>query len=467
MKLPEMIGKQLLEPDPDPKPQEPEQGHIKIPGFVGSLRPFQSDGVRYMAQRRRVLLGDEMGLGKTIQTLATLQLMDTFPAVVICPSSLKLNWEAETAKWLPKRSVQVLQGNKVGPLGADLIVLNYDVAYEWHRHLLGMRPKALVLDEAHYIKNPEARRSGCIKQLANEIDVRLLLTGTPILNKPEELVSLLALLGAIKGLGGYSWFSQQYCHGGSLKHIYQNKMAQLNKQLRESCYLRREKADVLKELPPKQRTVVPLEIGNRPEYTYQVKHLIKRVKAGEHCLMGGLEQLRLMTGLGKTLAIQNWVDTFLSTGSKLILFAEHTELQRRFMGLWPTAAHVLGEDSMEVRHAQVQRFQTDPECRLIVCSLKAAGVGLTMTAASDVAFAELGWTPAEHDQAEDRAHRMGQYNSVNCWYLLAPRTVDEYAYNLIQSKRSVVNAATSGQEADETPEVVGKRLFAMLQAHAA
>lgn len=464
MRLRERIGKWLLGPEPEkPAPQKP----LVIPGLSATLRSYQEEGVRYLATKRKVLLADEMGLGKTLQTLAAVEHVGAYPAVVVCPSSLKLNWADEAQRWLPHRKVQVLRGNKVGPIGGDIIVLNYEIAYSWHRHLLGAKPKAIIMDEAHYIKNPDAIRSGCLAQIAREIDMRLLLTGTPILNRPEELVALLSILDQIKALGGYWYFSTRYCRGGSFKHAYKPNLTELNKELRERCYLRREKSNVLKELPAKTRTVVPIELGCRSEYEHRVKMLLKNLgKPGALPLMAGLEQLRCLVGLGKVLAVQNWVDTFLSTGSKLILFAEHREVQQRFMSLWPTAAHVVADDSEDVRHAQVKRFQTDPECQLIICSLRAAGVGLTLTAASDVAFAELGWTPAQHDQAEDRAHRFGQVNAVNCWYLNAKNTLDDYTFGLIEAKRAMVSAATSGKYQLEDGEVA-QELVSLLKAHCA
>jgi SNF2 family DNA or RNA helicase len=243
-------------------------------------------------------------------------------------------------------------------------------------------------------------------------------------------------------------------------------MTKLNSALRQLCYLRREKKDVLKELPAKQRTIIHLELSNLSEYNRKVKEILRHSKDEDFSLLGGLEQLRLMVGLGKLQGVQNWVETFMSTGSKLVLFAEHVEVQRKLLALWPNSAHILGEDSSEVRNQQVHRFQTDPSCQLMICSLKAAGVGITLTAASNVAFVELGWTSAEHDQAEDRVHRIGQTQPVNCWYLLAPKTVDEYAYSMIEGKRSVVEAATAGQ-VDSTPTQAGEALLALLRAQAA
>lgn len=443
-----------------------DESDIDIPNFAGKLRGYQAAGVRYMSSRKRVLLADEMGLGKTIQTLATVEHNKAFPCIVISPASLKLNWAEEAHKWLPARKAQVLQGTSPYDIDADIIILNYDIAYYWHRKLIELRAKSLVLDEAHYIKNPKAQRTGSVKHLASMIDIRLLLTGTPILNRPDELVALLSMLDQMKALGGFWWFSHQYCNGGSFKTINIHNMTKLNATLRQSCYLRREKKDVLKELPAKQRTIIHLELSNLEDYNRKVKEILRHSKDENFSLLGGLEQLRLMVGLGKLQGVQNWVETFLSTGSKLVLFAEHVEVQRKLLALWPNSAHILGEDSAEVRNQQVHRFQTDPNCQLIICSLKAAGVGLTLTAASNVAFVELGWNSAEHDQAEDRVHRIGQTQPVNCWYLLAPKTVDEYAYSMIEGKRSMASAATAGQ-VDSPPAPAADTLLALLQSQAA
>jgi SNF2 family DNA or RNA helicase len=157
-----------------------------------------------------------------------------------------------------------------------------------------------------------------------------------------------------------------------------------------------------------------------------------------------IEALKQLAARGKIAAATEWITSFIESGEKLIVFAHHQEIQDELLVLFPSAAVVRGGDDVLIRQANVDRFQTDANCRLIVCSLRAGGVGITLTAASNVCFLELGWTPAEHDQAEDRCHRIGQKESVTAWYILADGTLESEIAALIEEKRSVVNAATDG-----------------------
>ncbi len=160
----------------------------------GELRPFQRAGVAYVLWSRRCFLADEQGLGKTVQALAALEADDAYPAVVVCPASLKLNWRREIEHWLPHRSVTVVSGTSGTHEAADIIVLNYEIVHA-HRARLGLRtPKALVLDESHYVKNPRAKRTQAVRRLVGALApdaLRLNLTGTPVMNHPEELIAQL------------------------------------------------------------------------------------------------------------------------------------------------------------------------------------------------------------------------------------------------------------------------------------
>src|SRR3712207_2751452 len=155
--------------------------------------------------------------------------------------------------------------------------------------------------------------------------------------------------------------------------------------------------------------------------------------------------LRQLVGVGKLHAAHAWIADFLASGEKLVVFAAHRAVQSDLMERFPDAAHILGADTPAERDAQVQRFQSDPSVGLCICSLRVAAHGFTLTAASDGAFLELGWTAAEHDQAEDRADRVGQTDSVTAWYLLAADTIDERMAAVITAKREIVGAVTDGR----------------------
>ena len=429
---------------------------VDLPPLGGELMPFQAAGVRYALKRRRAFIADEQGLGKTVQALAAMEAEEAYPALVICPASLKLNWEREANKWLPNRTTAVVSGRKAIDLdGVDIVIVNYDVVGPHVRRLAALRARTLVLDESHYCKNPQAQRTKAVAELAAALrpDALLLaLTGTPLVNRPKELVPQLRILGRLGAFGSGAELERRFGAGTERERLHWH--------LRRTCYVRRLKKDVLPQLPAKRRAVVPFDLSNEREYRHAERDLrawiSERFSSSEELksrvdsamraeALVKVNALRQLVGVGKLHAAHAWIADFLTSGEKLVVFAAHRAVQRDLMERFPDAAHILGDDTPAERDAQVQRFQSDPDVALCVCSLRVAAHGFTLTAASDVAFLELGWTPAEHDQAEDRAHRIGQTDSVTAWYLLAADTIDERMAALIDSKREVIGAVTDGR----------------------
>ncbi len=430
----------------------------------GELHPFQRAGVRYALERRRTFIADEQGLGKTVQALATLEADDAFPAAVICPASMKLVWKRESEHWLPNRSVAVLDGRLDATWGeeaeaAEIVVLNYDIL-EAHSEKLAERGlRALVLDESHYVKNPRAQRTKAALELVERLDddaLRLALTGTPILNRAEELVAQLRVLGRLAEFGSGARLTRRFRSAGSDDRLHWN--------LRARCYVRRTKKQVLPQLPAKRHDTVPVLLSNEHEYRLAERDVIawlqslpldlstidaKVAAALRSEQLVRLNNLRQLAARGKLPTALAWIADFLESGEPLVVFAEHIAMQKAVIGRFPGAAQILGADSSVKRQQAVDAFQSEDGPQLIVCSLKAASQGITLTRASNVAFLELDWTPARHDQAEDRLHRIGQDSAVTAWYLLAPDTIDESMAELLERKRSLINAVTDGQVRDE------------------
>jgi SWI/SNF-related matrix-associated actin-dependent regulator of chromatin subfamily A-like protein 1 len=434
-----------------------------LAGLGGELKPFQRAGVAYLLAQRRAFLADEQGLGKTIEALATLEADDAYPAIVVCPASLKLNWIREIERWLPGRSTQTLAGMGSGdPIpAADITVVNYDILAARGEALAGMEPRAVVLDESHYCKNAAAKRTQAVGRLAASVPneaLVLALTGTPVMNRPPELISQLRIIGRLPDFGSGAQFGRRF--KGIDAHM------RLHWHLRSRCFVRRLKADVLPQLPAKTRTVVPVELDNEAEYRLaetdviawlrsrplDLKELDAKIAAALRAeRLVRLNALKLLAARGKLHAALAWIHDFCSSGERLVVFARHREVQRAVIERFPHALHILGEDSHMARDASVSAFQAadDSGNQLIVCSLEVAGQGLTLTQASNVAFLELDWTPAKHDQAEDRCHRIGQQDAVNAWYLLAAGTIDETMANLLERKRAIIGAVTDGREEDD------------------
>ncbi|HEY2768734.1 MAG TPA: DEAD/DEAH box helicase [Solirubrobacteraceae bacterium] len=445
---------------------------LEIPGLGGELKPFQRAGVSYLLAQRRAFLADEQGLGKTIEALAALEADGAYPAVVVCPASLKLNWLRELAHWLPARSARALigtgarqapstgSGDEQAP--ADVTVVNYDILAARAQELGELRPRALVLDESHYCKNAAAGRTQAAQRLAGAVahdGLVLALTGTPVMNRPPELIAQLRIIGRLGDFGSGAQFGRRF--RGPDAHL------RLHWHLRARCFVRRLKADVLPQLPPKTRSVVPIELDNAAEYRLAERDVVAWLQSQPLDLreldakvaaalraerLVRLNALKLLAARGKLHAALAWIHDFCSSGEPLVVFAHHREIQRAVLERFPKALHILGQDSQVARDGALRAFQAPDagKSQLIVCSMDVAGQGITLTRSSNVAFLELDWTPAKHDQAEDRCHRIGQQDAVNASYLLAAETIDETIATLLDRKRAVIGAVTDGRvEGDE------------------
>ena len=460
------------------------EGTIVIEGLNGTLRPFQQAGVEYALKNKRVFIADEMGLGKTIQAIATIHASKAYPALVVCPASLKLNWKKEIEKWLPDYiHVTSLQGkNATSEFYGDIVIINYDNLKKNAEELKKRGFKSVVFDEFHYLKSSKAQRSKSALDIVKGAEYILGLTGTPIVNRPSELISQLTILDRLKDFGGFWSFASRYT--GAFRTRFGLDMTgaqhleELNEKLRSICYIRRNKKDVLKELPEKQRSVQSVELSNKAEYNKAEKELIEylknesvqdaeflesiqhlpideqlvakhnrmdsteeKVRRAEHLVR--FEALKQLCAKGKLEAFEEWIDNFLETGEKLVVFGTHKKIIRELANKYKCAS-ITGSTPLPERHKAVEAFQNDENVKMIVLNIQAGGVGLTLTESSNVAFIEQAWTPSAHDQAEDRIHRIGQKNQANAWYFLAEDTIDDYIYDLIQRKRLVVDAGTDG-----------------------
>lgn len=468
------IDKELL-----PKDNNNKRSAIKITGLKLELMPFQKTGVEFIEVKEgRVLIADEMGLGKTAQALAWLALHPKErPAVVVCPASLKFNWLEEINKWMKKPGmVQVLSGRKPQKNKAiygDIIIINYDILPNkyikkgkrmieqpftgWVDYLLERKPKVVVLDESHYIKNSKAMRTKAACKLAKHCSNLICLTGTPILNRPVEIFNTLNAIDA--SLFPSFWrFAQRYCgakhNGWGWNFNGASRTKELN-QLLSHIMIRRTKKEVLSELPDKQRTTIPLELANKKEYQ-QIKNnflawLIDKKgtqaakKASKVEQLTKVEYLKQAAARGKLKAAIKWIENVIEN-EKLVVFATHKEIIDQLTNHFDKeAVKIDGSTTQAKRKEAVDRFQKDSKVKLFIGNIKAAGVGITLTAASKVAFLELPWTPGELIQAEDRCHRIGQKNAVNIYYLVGLDTIDSYIANLLKEKAEVIEKVVDGK----------------------
>lgn len=450
-----MLGYTVPEIEPEGLPTVPPPlKSVRMP-FAAKLRPYQREGV-VMIERwgGRVLLADEMGLGKTIQVIAwALCHPEARPVVVVCPAAAKYNWKEEIEKWAPGETVAVLQGRKGEALPADVKwgVVNYDILTNWRSVLT--RVKLVAIDEAHYIRNHYKKggkkgtskftqRTDAVLKLCRDVPHVIAITGSPVINRPMDLFVVLKMLRKDLFPSKFE-FGMRYCEptvekwSGKLVYNGCCNPEELNKLLVNSVMIRRLKADVLKDLPPKQRTVVKVEMD--PAVLYSEKELLNGSP------FETISALRKQCGLAKLPAVMAWVDNFLESGEKLILFCHHRAVGEALAERYGEACvSYRGGLSDAGRWDMVKRFQNDPTCKLFIGSITACGFAINLTAASNVAFAEYPWTPAEINQCEDRAHRIGQKSAVNVWYLMAPKTVDEDAMEVLVGKAGMAGAVLDG-----------------------
>ncbi|XP_051126580.1 uncharacterized protein LOC127248338 isoform X3 [Andrographis paniculata] len=460
--------------------------YIKIPSNIESkLLPFQRDGVRFTLQHGgRVLLADEMGLGKTIQAIAvTTCVHESWPVLILTPSSLRLHWASMIHQWLdiaPSDILVVLSqwsgSNRVGfnivpssnkrsiNLDGVFNIISYDIVPKLQDVLLASDFKVVIADESHFLKNAQAKRTTASLPLLQKAQYLILLSGTPALSRPIELFKQLEALypDVYKSVHEYG---NRYCRGG-IFGVYQgaSNHEELHNLMKATLMIRRLKKDVLSELPVKRRQQVFLELGDAEMKQVNalfceleiVKRKIKISQSKEEAESLKFAEKNLINKIytdsaeAKIPAVLDYLGTIVEAGCKFLIFAHHLpmidSIHKFLLKKKVGCIRIDGSTPAASRQALVTEFQEKDSIKAAVLSIKAGGVGLTLTAASTVIFAELSWTPGDMIQAEDRAHRIGQVSSVNIYYLLANDTVDDIIWDVVQNKLENLGQMLDGHE---------------------
>lgn len=433
---------------------------VIVPGLPdGTLRGYQQAGVAYMLDCPRSIQADDMGLGKTLQTLAVLRASGDTPALVIAPATLTLTWRDEVKRWFPDTPAQVLRNGKTAlDRDAQITIVSYALAKTRADELAQRGFKALVCDEAHYLKNGKAQRTQAIANLARSIPRVHLLTGTPITNRPADLVAPLKILGRLdRDFGGWYTFVTRYCQAARTRYGWDvsgaDHLDELADKLRATCLVRRRKADVLAELPAKTRVIQRVDVS-LAKYREAERALLDAIRChgprraetdrgvGDNVL-AELARALHEAGLAKAPAAVEAIHDYVDSDRKVVVFAHHKDVLDAIEAGMGDARHVRidGDTPREARAEAVRRFQNDPDCRVFLSTTATGGTGITLTAASDVLVVEQEWVPADLDQAEDRLHRLGQTNAVQAVHLIAVGTVDEKIVSVVECKRQVMAAA--------------------------
>ena len=382
-----------------------------------------------------------------------------------------MDFRADMQEFCRKSPTTVASGGSAfshTPSRDGILILNYDVlppkkgrsTSEWVDFLLSLAPKVMVMDESHYIKNPKAKRTKMALELCKRIPKKIFLSGTPIENKTMDFWTTLSVLDP-KNFGNYFKFGMEYCNGYKSMWGYDfsgssNQDTLLAKASR--VMIRRKKCDVLKELPPQQNIVIPVDISNRSEYNWAEADFIQWVRENKGSIAAmrarrseaitRIAYLKTLAARGKLDAIRQWIDNYREeTGKKLVVCASHHEILDELTAGRKKYVRVDGSKSAAARQAAVDQFQSNPDIAEFYGQIKAMGVGMTLTAADTVLFTELEWNPSIHDQAAARVHRIGQTSSnITAYYLIAVGTLEESIAEAIDAKRQNIARVLDGED---------------------
>lgn len=470
--------------------------------------PYQKAGITYMSHRDNTLLADDMGLGKTIQAIGLINADTTIKTVlVVCPTSIKINWFNEFGKWLVNKRKIGLADTTILPTrdhGYDITIIGYDAMRKQADKLKKFEWDLLIVDECHKIKNSKAKQTMAI--IGGKIKVKdspdiiigpvvarkkILISGTPICNKPIELFPLISFLDN-SWKPKFFWYANRYCsasrgrYGLATGEANMELLPELQQKLRETIMIRRLKNDVLKELPPKRRQIIEIDtcgniVEDEKRMVGQYESAFEKAEAEEliaktienddeyraavaklrgfSAAFDQLAKIRHETALKKVPQVIEFVSELLECGKKVIVMCHHRDVQDAILKAYgSTAVLHRGGMSDEEKQDAVENFQKNDSIRVFVGSIMASGVGITLTAASDVVFAELDWVPGNVTQAEDRAHRIGQLDSVNVYHIVLSGSIDARMAEILIEKQRIIEAGLDNDCSQfiEFPPVVAK-----------
>lgn len=428
------------------------------------LYPFQYVGVGFVeAANGRAMIGDEMGIGKTIQAIAYSVLhTEQWPVLVVCPANVKYNWGAEISKWVPDASVCVVKDGKSIIEDANYTVINYDLMAKRKDELLMNGYNLVILDESHYIKNPDAQRTVAVIEVATQSKGLICLTGTPITNRPAEFFTQLNLLrpGRFSNVWNYR---KRYCNAVKTKFGWKydgaSNLAELNEQARDFM-VRRLLEEVIPEMPDLVESFIPVEISDADWNEYndlvamwqqEYEYYLDNPPMPQGFVLNMLTELRHHCGLLKCKYAADYVVDYVVSQSKpLVVFTHHRDVMDNIIDNLSDKTIrygiIRGGTAPAERQRLVAEFQDDG-LDVLFCATVAAKEGITLTNADTVVFVEREWVPGWEAQAAARIRRIGQ-NSQYCnqVFLSVERSIDQHFDAVVKGKAAVLSAALDGDE---------------------
>ncbi len=418
------------------------------------LLSHQIEAVQKLVENKKYILADDMGLGKTTSTIVAAIESGAKKILIICPASLKINWQREIENYT-NRSIYISEGKNFSQ-EHDFVIINYDIIKNFHNvkkksdsQILGANFDLVVVDEAHYIKNGQAQRTKLINDLVKKVDRLWLLTGTPMTSRPMDYFNLLSLVDSPVAKNWMA-YAIRYCSGYQFnaggRKIWNVTGASNLEELRDrtsGLTLRRLKQDVL-DLPDKIITPVYLRLKSKQYeevmgdyYNWYEKNPDESKSLTVQFTK--LTQVRQVIAEEKVIQTIELAENIIEQGKKVIIFCNFTNsLDRIIQHFGKTAVRLDGSMSKPERQNSVDKFQEDDKVKVFVGNIKAAGVGITLTAGEAVIMNDLSFLPSDHSQAEDRAYRYGQKNNVLVYYPIFENTIEGIIYDILNKKKQVI-----------------------------
>ena len=400
--------------------------------------------------------------GKTIESLAWTALHpERKPVLVICGGNAKINWQREIEKTITDK-IEILYGYEEIPIKeVDYYIVNYKIVKKRLNQLKKLNCKICIIDEIHNLSNYKAQRTQAVVDLTRNIKYIIGLTGTPITNRPKDFFTFLNILNP-EFWPSYWNYYMSFCdpkyNGYGWDFNGASNIDILNDLIINSIMIRRLKKDVLKELPSVTKTLVFLENIDKKEYKgilkeYILSTSIKKKKAKIIQIKQEIIKLKMKV-------VIEWINDFLISGEKLVVFGiHHWTIDTLMNNFKDIAVKLDGRDDAKRKQIAIDKFQSDNNIKLFIANIKAGGEAITLTAASNIAIIELPWKPGDIDQPIGRCHRIGQKKAVNAWFLLGANTIEEDLAELIDEKRKVIDQAIDGKytkDSDLLTELIKK-----------
>lgn len=446
---------------------------------LNNFYSYQIEGVQFLESVNGIgLVLDEMGLGKSAQSIGYgIIHPEIRPILVVCPASVKLNWKLEIEKWA-KEDAYILYGEKPTPIvprNYKWYIINYDIlaygVYDtnkskkrlkeikgWVDRFKELNIQGIILDECQLLSGTTIRTKA-VQKIKKILNPKMIvpLSGTPMRNRPSDFFNILNLVRPelFPNRWKYLWeFCNPKHNGFAWTFTGASNIEKLNSMI-QPFIIRRTKEEVLKELPSKQKIIVPMELNELELKAYQeadrdfiqwVKDYIQHKK--QDSLQGQIEKLKQLAYIAKRNSIIQWIKDTLNSENKLVIFTYHRKaLEDIYNQFKNKSVRLDGSSSTKERQEAIDNFQKNDKINLFIGQIQAAGVGITLTASNICAFLEFGYTPADHEQAESRIHRIGQkYNSVLAYYLVAKGTIEEDMMHMISNKYKVISEIIDGKD---------------------